>query len=270
MGNRHFPKRRSNSETTFRKGRRGRGLLEHALAGLVALAIAGTVGDWMESHFPATASLDIRIWLFIGLMLAWVFLPDWRRIGSLLAWLGRAGWATLRLFVFRSRPTSKTSLPIGYYQMLDLTPQEFEQETAALLMKLGFLQAHVTGGKNDKGVDVAGTDDLGRYVLVQCKKYGPGHPVGSKDVQALTGSLRWEKDPSSGVHPAYGLFFTMGEYTADALTVARERNVLPIDRYGIAELLQAADSGRPHSDVNGLLKLCAAWNDRQPLPQYLP
>jgi hypothetical protein len=69
-------------------------------------------------------------------------------------------------------------------EFLALTPRGFEAEVGRILRGHGY-RLEVTGGPGDLAADLAGTDPDGRPTIVQCKRYAPGHPVGSRDVQLL-------------------------------------------------------------------------------------
>ena len=67
---------------------------------------------------------------------------------------------------------------------LAMTPREFETAVGQILGGHGY-RLEVTGGPGDLVADLSGADPDGRPTVVQCKRYAPGHPVGSRDVQLL-------------------------------------------------------------------------------------
>lgn len=69
-------------------------------------------------------------------------------------------------------------------EFLAMTPREFEQAVGAVLGRHGYL-LELTGGPGDLAADLAGLDPDGLPTVVQCKRFAPGHPVGSRDVQLL-------------------------------------------------------------------------------------
>ncbi|MFN8630309.1 MAG: restriction endonuclease [Chloroflexota bacterium] len=89
--------------------------------------------------------------------------------------------ALLSLFAVRRRHGPvETSVD----EFLAMTPREFETAVGQVLGRHGY-KLTVTGGPGDLAADLVGTDPDGRSTVVQCKRYAPGHPVGSRDVQML-------------------------------------------------------------------------------------
>ena len=89
--------------------------------------------------------------------------------------------AILSAFAIRRRHgPAETSVD----EFLEMTPREFETAVGQILGRHGY-RLSVTGGPGDLAADLAGTDPDGRPAVVQCKRYAPGHPVGSRDVQLL-------------------------------------------------------------------------------------
>lgn len=97
----------------------------------------------------------------------------------------------------------------------DISPQEFEEFTAALLRTLGY-EARVTRYSQDGGVDVvAHKDPLGvepPLIKVQCKQ--SDRCSGAPDVQRLVGTQ------GVGEH---SLFVNLGSYSRDAIAIERTR-----------------------------------------------
>lgn len=67
---------------------------------------------------------------------------------------------------------------------LAMTPAEFEAAVGEVLGRHGY-RLRRTGGPGDLAADLTGVDGRGVATVVQCKRYAPGHPVGSRDVQLL-------------------------------------------------------------------------------------
>jgi HJR/Mrr/RecB family endonuclease len=69
-----------------------------------------------------------------------------------------------------------------------MSPREFEELIARLLVRDGHTQVRVVGDRGDLGADVIGVDPQGHQVVVQCKRYF-GQPVTSGDVQRFLGTV---------------------------------------------------------------------------------
>lgn len=135
--------------------------------------------------------------------------------------------------------------------LTELTHEEFEHFTADLLRCMGY-QARVTQYSRDGGIDViAHRDALGLeppIIKVQCKH--TAQTQRRPDVQQLIGTL---------AHNEAGLFFTLGNYSPDALAVERERHNLRLfSGSDVTELTLR------HYDL-----LPAVWRQRMPLRRVL-
>ncbi|MBP2401428.1 Restriction endonuclease [Streptomyces netropsis] len=85
-----------------------------------------------------------------------------------------------------SGPTvAEPSLMPAYESM---SPDEFEAAVAELCKRDGCSDVQVTGGAGDLGADVVATAPDGRRVVMQCKRYSPGHKVGSQELQRFGGT----------------------------------------------------------------------------------
>ncbi len=95
----------------------------------------------------------------------------------------------------------------------DISDQQFEEFTAALLRAMGY-QARATRFVGDGGIDViAHRDPFGAeppIIKAQCKH--TTNTIGGPDVQRLVGALGREE---------FGLFVTLGAYSADAVAAER-------------------------------------------------
>ncbi len=113
-------------------------------------------------------------------------------------------------------------------EFLAMTPREFEAAVARILGRHGY-RLELTGGPGDLAADLMGTDPDGRPTVVQCKRYAPGHPVGSRDVQLLMAmGVRHHRaerlvlvttsdftDPARDVADAHGVELISGEELED-------------------------------------------------------
>ncbi|WP_030665277.1 restriction endonuclease [Streptomyces rimosus] len=71
---------------------------------------------------------------------------------------------------------------------LALDADGFEQAIARLCERDGCRDVQVVGGAGDLGADVLATASDGRRIIIQCKRYGETHKVGSQDVQRFGGT----------------------------------------------------------------------------------
>ena len=114
----------------------------------------------------------------------------------------------------------------SYDRLLSGTPTEFEETVADLLRQQGFRGVRRTGGAGDLTADIVARDRSNRLVVIQCKRYAPGKPVGSKELQTFIGMQRIHHEAD------YGLYVTTSAYTAPARALA--------DRHGIT-LVEGSD-----------------------------
>ncbi|WP_454320169.1 restriction endonuclease [Streptomyces phaeoluteigriseus] len=117
------------------------------------------------------------------------------------------------------------------YEALD--PDEFEQAIAGLCARDGCTDVQVVGGAGDLGADVTAVAPDGRRLVLQCKRYGDGHKVGSQDMQRFGGTC-------FTVHEAdVAVVVTTADFTAPAAEYAAQCGILCVD----AEGLRAWDAG---------------------------
>jgi len=113
--------------------------------------------------------------------------------------------------------------------MLAMTPSQFEYTVAALLSRLGYQNVTRVGGPGDKGADVICLDASGRRVVVQCKRYAPGNPVSSPDLQRFLGAMQ--------IHQCeVGIFVTTSTFTKAARDIGEMHRVALVDGAGLVHL----------------------------------
>jgi len=104
-----------------------------------------------------------------------------------------------------------------------LTPKGFEHFCVRLLREYGFEGLNVTGGPKDKGIDGNGILKLNPFmsfrVVFQCKRYAEA--VTSSHIATFRGSI-----PSSADK---GILLTTGYFTPDAIKMAQEPALKPIE-----------------------------------------
>lgn len=108
-----------------------------------------------------------------------------------------------------------------------MSPRQFEELIARLLVRDGHRQVRVVGGRGDLGADVIGVDSQGQRVVVQCKRY-LGQPVASGDVQRFLGTVWTEHRADVGV------FVTTSRFTPAALALGQRNGLHMVDRAALA------------------------------------
>lgn len=114
-----------------------------------------------------------------------------------------------------------------------LSPGEFEQAVGHILSRIGYHDVHTIGGSGDLGVDVGCIDSDGNRVIAQCKRYAPGHKVGSPEIQLFIGMAYTHHC----VAPGCALYFTTATFTQPAIALAKQHNIRLIDGAGLERLL---------------------------------
>jgi restriction endonuclease Mrr len=115
---------------------------------------------------------------------------------------------------------------------LSLSPAGFEVAVAALLRRIGYRRVLVVGGAGDLAADIVCRGPADERVVVHCKRYAPGHPVGSPQLQAFVGM--------AFVHhrAARAVFVTTSSFTPPARHLARTHPIELIDGPRLVELAQ--------------------------------
>lgn len=122
---------------------------------------------------------------------------------------------------------ARAGRPEQGYDFDALSPQEFEEATAALCLRDGCSQVEVVGGAGDLGADVVALSPEGRRVVIQCKRYGDDNKVGSQDLQRFGGTC-------FTVHEAdVALVVTTGGFTAPAEEYAARCGIVCVPRDGL-------------------------------------
>lgn len=115
---------------------------------------------------------------------------------------------------------------------LALSPSGFEDAVAALLRRLGYRRVKVVGGAGDLCADIVCHGRAGEAVIVQCKRYAPGHHVGSAEVQRVIGMAFVHH------HAARAIFVTTSDFTPAARSLAREHAIELVNGGRLVELAQ--------------------------------
>ncbi len=114
--------------------------------------------------------------------------------------------------------------PPPAYDFDVLSPEEFEEATAALCVRDGCSHVEVVGGAGDLGADVLALSPDGRRIVIQCKRYSDDNKVGSQDLQRFGGTC-------FTVHEAdVALVVTTSEFTAPAEDYAAQCGIVCVPR----------------------------------------
>ena len=121
---------------------------------------------------------------------------------------------------------------------LSLSPGGFEVAVAGLLRRLGYRRVRVVGGAGDLAADIVCTGPAGEPVVAQCKRYAPGHNVGSPAVQAFIG-MAFVHHRATGA-----IFVTTSSFTPAARQLARAHSIELIDGARLVELTRSHQTHR--------------------------
>lgn len=196
-----------------------------------------------------TRLLVLLVWVVVGvyvLALAWMGIAHLLRtnvfVGMLLTLLvllalgggigGFVWWRIRRRAQVLARIRTRNDL-------LRLTPTQFEHAVMELLRAWGYRDLRHTGGGGDLAADITGrTPDGAQAVVVQCKRYAPGHTVGSPEVQMFIGML--------AVHhrAQVGMYVTTSSYTQPALALGQQHHLRMIDGAQLAASIQQMNAQR--------------------------
>lgn len=150
------------------------------------------------------------------------------------------------------------SLSLG--DMLEMTPQEFEEFTGEALSAMGYSNVKRVGGSGDLAADLTATDPQGRSAIVQCKRYTPGSKVGSPAVQQFIGMKAVHHQADRGI------FVTTADYSQQAIDLAKQHQIVLIDGddlVKIASLVMARDGSvaRHVDQATETCRVCGRIND---------
>lgn len=111
------------------------------------------------------------------------------------------------------------------HALREMPPEGFERLCAHIMLRSG-LEAQVTGGTGDGGIDGEGLLPVDKFGLVkvrvawQCKRYGDGGSVQSKEVRDFRGAMNGRAE--------YGVFFTTSVFSGGSIKEATRNGTAPI------------------------------------------
>lgn len=113
-----------------------------------------------------------------------------------------------------------------------LTPSEFEEIIGHVLASYGLQNIQRVGGSGDLGVDLIGIDPSGQRVIIQCKRYAAGRPIGTPDLQKFIGMMVVQHKAQKGI------FVTTSTFKQTAKDLAHQSNIVLIDGDMLVRLVQ--------------------------------
>lgn len=151
-------------------------------------------------------------------------------VGNLDIWLGFLLGALLPVSVWVAWEGFAIPRNARLDYFLALTPREFVEVVARLIVPLGYTDIRVVGGAADRGVDVLCRDRQGRKVAIQCKRYQPTNEVSSSQVQTFMGGMV--------AHEAErGIIVTTSSFSGPARDLARDQGIRLIDGSELTRIL---------------------------------
>jgi restriction endonuclease Mrr len=112
----------------------------------------------------------------------------------------------------------------------DVSPAEFENVVARLLVALGYRDVRVVGGAGDLAADIVCVNPDGECIVVQCKRYAPTRKVRSAEMQAFIGMIAVHHQADGGI------FVTTSRFTEAATSLAIRHGIEMIDGRMLSEL----------------------------------
>ncbi|MFK8909910.1 restriction endonuclease [Streptomyces sp. YS-3] len=137
--------------------------------------------------------------------------------------------------------TADVGVTFRMRELAAMSPTEFEQACAELLVRDGFTDVQRVGGAGDLGADVRAVDSDGDLVILQCKRYRAR--VTSGHVQQFNGTAR----PHHGADVA--IMIGLAGFTEPAATFARQHHITVL---GCAEIKKWAHGTHLYQAVHVL------------------
>ncbi len=152
-------------------------------------------------------------------------------------------WAQRRLNSEIRRYRSPGAPPTLLGPYLSMSPTGFEHAIAHILSLHGYSGVQVSGGAGDLSADITALDPTGLSTIVQCKRYGPQHKVGSPPMQQFIGM--------AVTHHKAGqmIYVTTSEFTAPARQLASQHGVRLVDGTELVQLARSAADKLSHAEA---------------------
>jgi restriction system protein len=153
-------------------------------------------------------------------------------VGGVAAVLVRA-WHCVPWAVDDRRETARTDEPraiqIGDVDLM--TCREFQQLVARLMRRDSLIGVRATGLIDDLSTDVVGHTRAGHKVFVQCNRDDSRRRVDTPEIERFLGSA------SDGHSADIAVLVTTGRFTKSAIALGERRDVVLLDRSGVAAWL---------------------------------
>ncbi|MEU2745571.1 restriction endonuclease [Streptomyces collinus] len=180
---------------------------------LVLSAISSIVG-WQQGQAARGATQ-----FFLTLLVAGVWLFALTRH----LWPGRRSAHDNLPFIWEDPFDTSDRVTYG-----EMSARAFEEAIADLCARDGCQDAHASGRAGDLGADVIATTPDGSRLIIQCKRYGPGHKVGSQDLQRFGGTC-------FSIHRAdIAAIVTTSMFTGPAVEYAARQGILLFNQHDLA------------------------------------
>lgn len=124
------------------------------------------------------------------------------------------------------REAKRDHLEFVQFSFKDLSPRGFEEFVALVFEKMGY-ETVMRGGAGDEGVDVEARRE-NEFLVIQCKKFGVHHKVGSPEIQRFYGSIKHSRAQR-------GVFVTTSSFTEPARQFVGGKKIDLIDYAGLDE-----------------------------------
>jgi len=119
--------------------------------------------------------------------------------------------------------------------LYDLSPAQFEQLLADVLIRSGYRDVERVGRSSDLTIDVIAYTPDGEAVVVQCKRYAPDRKVGTPELQQFIGMAYTHH----GVATGNAIYATTSYYTAGAVQLAAEHQITLLDYDSLTALIDS-------------------------------
>ncbi len=119
-----------------------------------------------------------------------------------------------------------------------LDAEGFEKAVGSVLTAYGYRNVRGTRRTGDRGVDLYAISPQGERVIVQCKRYSPGHKVSEPDMRNFLGAIVQHQAER-------GIFVTTSMFTENARELADQHRIKLIDGQQLVTMVDHLKSAAP-------------------------